>query len=64
MNTHIIAFESFVKMLNENGTKAEITRNEVIDDIHYAEYTICPKYPIENITIDYEVIDGKMNFKE
>ena len=63
-NPHIIAFESFVKMLNDNGTKAEITRNEVIDGIHYAKYTICPKIPIENITIDYEVIDGKITFKE
>jgi len=64
MNPNIIVFEQFIKLLNDNGMKAEITRNEVIEDIHYAEYKFRPKYPIENITIDYEVIDGKINFKE
>jgi len=59
-----LAFESWIKALNENGVKAEITTNVVIGDTHYAQFTYCPPKPIENITIDYEVIDGKINFKE
>ena len=64
MNPHIIAFEEFIKALNDNGIKAEIISNEIIDGIHYAKYTIYPKMPLEMIKLDYTMVEGKVTFKE
>lgn len=56
--------ELFIKALNDNGIKAEIISNEVIDGIQHITYNFYPKYPIDNIVLHYTMEDGKVTFTE